>query len=583
MNAEATFQSASKRGPVGLSQDLVVDPWGSTLLLVEDDLADADRIRVMLQEPPADQFHVTHVESLTRARQALAGQDFSVILLDLSLPDARGLVPIESLLSVAPEVPVVVLSGVSDQKLAVQAVQAGAQDFLMKRRVNSRALIQSLRYAIERKRAESRLAHLAHFDQLTGLANRSLFQRRLDQALTRAELSSEKVALLYIDLDRFRQVNERCGPDGGDSVLQEVARRLQVCVRDHETVARLEGDEFCVVLEGVRKVEDGEVVAERIVKALKEPLGALSHGLQANIGVAISGEDGSVEALLERADQARCRAKAEGRSRVASIFTSVRQQGGDACRAIEAMERDEFSLVFQPRLDLDHYRVSAVEAFLRWDDPARGWLRPHEFMPAIKEANQMVPIAEWAVREAARYAKQWRQDGLPALRMVVNLAEAQFIMPDPAARLVEIVKEMGAEPSWFELDCAEKILMDNPARSRSLLQAFRAAGFRTAIDDFGTGFGHLAELTHLPLDVLKIDRSIIDTVDEVPARRALVAAAVGIGRELALEVVAEGVERDSQMEALRAIGTKTVQGYWFAEPKNATAFADWWACRGATG
>lgn len=567
--------------PSGLTEDFAVEPWGTNILLVEDDPSEAATVRAMLQKPPSDQFHITHVESAAKAEHALGVQDFSVVLLDLSLPDAKGLAPLEMLIGAAPDVPVVVMSGLQDQRLAVEAVESGAQDFLMKRHVSARTLAQSLRYAIERKRAESRLAYLAHFDQLTGLANRGLFQKRLDQALTRAEISSEQVALLYVDIDQFKSLNEQYGSDVGDRVLHAVGQRLRGCVRESELVARLRADEFGVIMEAVRNVAEVRAVADRIIAKLSEPIADVPVGVSVSVGVAIVDGRVSLERLVEQAANAVQRAKASGRRRVQVACASTDSRS--STRVAEALDRDELRLVYQPRLDLDRDRVTAVEAFLRFDEPVRGLLRPAEFMPAHDTGDLVLAVSDWAVQEAVRQAKAWRQAELPPLRVSINLAAAQFMLPDLVERLGRMVAEADAEPSWFELDCPESVLMDNPARSRMLLKGLQAAGFRTAIDDFGSGFGYLAELARLPLDALKIDRGVVEDLEAEPARRALVAAAVALGRELALEVVAEGVERESQVKVLRDIGATTVQGYWLAEPKAADGFAEWWTCRAAVG
>ena len=565
-------------GPIEPTEDIAVEPWGSTLLLVEDNAEDARRIRGMLRALTADHFYVTHVESIVAAQDALNGQDFSVVLLDLSLPDGHGLAAIERLVQAAPQVPVVALGDLPEQNLALQAVEVGAQDFLMKRHVTSRSLTQSLRYAIEHKRAESRLARLAQFDQLTGLANRTLFRQRLEQALIRAEVASEHVALLYVELGRLEEIRRELGRDSAERILQTVADRCKNCVRETETVARIGTREFCIILGGIRDVKDAKMVAERVLESLHAPIDDEAVDLGTFIGVALANQPGEIEALLERADHVVRRAKETGGGPV-SLCRAHEAEQQPMTRVAEAFALGEFKLVYQPRINLDDGTISVVEAFLRWEDPERGLLRPVDFMEQLHDAELLRTVNDWVLAEAAAHTVQWRQDSLRPLRMAVNIAASQFAVPDMVERLADVVRKAGAEPSWFELDITESLLMENPARSRMLLKALQAEGFRTAIDDFGTGFGHLAELARLPLDVIKIDRSIVDGLDEYPARRALVAAAVALGRELALEVVAEGVEHDGEVQILRSMGATTVQGYWLAEPKSAPAFTTWWQGR----
>ncbi len=557
--------------------DVLIEPWGSTLLLIEDDPAEREKLQSVLRRLPAGQYHVTHVDTLSAAQEALTSQDFSVVLLDLSLQGASGLSSIRALQAIAPAVPIVVLGGWNDQNLALEAVRAGAQDFMMKRDVDPARLDRSLRFAIEKTRAEGRLAHLAHYDQLTQLANRTLFRQRLEHALANAEFADERVALVYISVDCFEEVSEAFGADISDGLLREVAVRLQGIVRDTETVARLGGSEFCIIVGGVRRPNDAEAVAHRALAALAEPFEGVPIQLSGRVGISVSGERSTVEGLLEKADAARLRAVSEGHER-------IRIDGSNGvevqtARLRRALEDGELRLVYQPRLSLDYDRISGVEAYLRWDDPERGLLCPRDFLDACDGADLTLELGDWTLFEAAREAVKWRADGRNDVPVAVNLTAPQIAMPDLARHLVGVVRRAGAEPDWIELDCAESLLMDNPARSRDVLQSLQDAGFRTAIDDFGAGFGHLAELARLPLDTLKIDRSVVEALEEAPARRALVAAAVALGRELALEVVAEGVELDAQVKVLRTIGATSVQGFWLAQPKSPSAFNDWAICR----
>ncbi len=566
------------RGLGGPTDDVSVEPWGSTLLLVQDNPGDVGQVRSMLEAGPAGQFHVTHVRSLGAAQEALSSEDFSIVLLDLSVQDAHERIAIDALLQTAPQVPFVVIGEWHEQRRALEAVHAGVHDFVMKRELDSATLGRSLRYAIEKKRAEGRLANLAHYDQLTQLPNRTLFQQRLEQAVLRAELASEQVGLLYIDIDCFEEVVEACGKEAGNRVLRAVAQRLETTVRALETVARLGHSEFCVVLADIKRVADAQAVAARLLRALAQPIEALDIEISARIGVALAAPGDSVEVLLERADYAVQRAPVTGdlRIHVAAPSTSATEVE----RLREAFDNREFCLFYQPRLSLDQRQIKCVEALLRWDDPERGLQRPREFMATLEHDDElMMRVSEWVVSEACTHLRQWRQAGLPKLRVSVNLCASHFLANDLIAGLTAVADRTGLARGDLEVDCAEPLLMDNPARSRKVLRNLQTAGFRTAIDDFGSGFGHLAELARLPLDVLKIDRAVVDDLDDHPARRALVAAAIALGRELALEVVAEGVERETQVRILEEMGATAIQGYWLTEPKSIEAFTHWWTCR----
>ena len=563
------------------SHDVLVEPWGSTLLLVENDPSDRACFEQMLGQIPSGEFHVTHVGTVAAAVQALRGQDFSVVLLDLTLPEMPALAAIQTLQSAAPLVPVVVLGNWEDQRLALQAVRAGAHDFLMKRDIVPADLGRSLRYAIERKCAEGRLAHLANYDQLTQLPNRALFQDRLQQALTRSELDAEQVALMQLVVESFDEIRDAYGTEVAERLLKTLASRLQGAVRGTETVARLNGAEFCIVFELVQRVEDVEAVARRALAAIAEPFDGVPVQLTARVGIALSRPGDRVEGLLERAESAMLRARPEGRKPIRVSTQADDTPAPEQVRA--AFARNEFRLVYQPRLNIDRGNVTAVEALVRWDHPGRGLLSPCDFIDAVDDAGLMPELGDWIVFEAAKQARRWWRVEQRSLRISINLSACQFMQVDLAGRLTAIVSDADAQTDWFELEFAESILMDDTARSRTVLQRLQAAGFRTGIDDFGSGLGNLAELAQLPLDVLKIDRSVINELNEFPARRALVAAVVAMGRELALEVVAEGVEQDAQVKMLRDIGASTVQGFWFAQPKSAQACAQWIAGRDEEG
>ncbi len=565
------------------TEDIAVEAWGSTLLLVEDDPDEANHVEALLQRLPAGYFEVTQVKSVTDAQVALERQDFSAVLLDLAVPDEPGLRSIERVRDCAPDVPLIVLGGWEHQPLALHAVRRGAQDFLIKPDLSSGLLGRSLRYAIERKRAEARFAYLARYDQLTHLPNRELFQARLSHALVRAELSLEQVALLVVNVDGLDDIITAWGEEAHREVLREVSARLTACVRQTETVARLGTCTFGVVLEGVGGLEDASIVSDRIVARLGEPFdgpvcqldaSGQALNLTARVGIAVAAGPESIETMLERADHHRTIENEPAKKSADHASSSPDQRSTDH-EAREALARNEFKLLFQPRVVAADGAVVAVEAFLRWSHPRLGLLVPHEFLDQIADLELVERIHRWVVVEAARQLGEFRQACLPKVRLNINLDERHLWHIDSVEQLTQWVSEAGAEPSWIELDCEESVLLSNPARSRRVLRDFQAAGFRTAMDSFGAGIGQLSELASLPLDALKIDRAVTAELDEHPARRALFAAAVAVGRELALEVVTLGVEREAQAKLATELGATHLQGYWIAEPKSAPALAEW--------
>jgi diguanylate cyclase (GGDEF)-like protein/PAS domain S-box-containing protein len=432
----------------------------------------------------------------------------------------------------------------------------------------------------EHRRAEHRIRRLALHDSLTGLPNRVLFQDRLRQALAEARRHNWQAALLLLDLDHFKDINDTLGHTAGDRLLMEVARRLDACVRASDTVARLGGDEFALILIELRRPEDAAVVARKAVRAIAECFRLENQEVHttASVGITIYPTDSDdPDQLLRDADLALYRAKAEGRNTYRFYAAAMGAQV-EARRALErdlrlALERGELGLHFQPQLDLAAGRIDGAEALVRWRHPSRGNVPPSEFIPLAETSGLIVPLGAWALQEACRQARAWRDAGLPPITMAVNLSLAQCRNGDLAHTTGRALRASGLEPRWLELEVTESLFLYPDNGHVDGLQRLRKQGVRVSLDDFGTGYSSLGRLRQLPVDKIKIDRSFVAGVGRDPDSEAIVRAVIRLGRSLGLRVVAEGVETNVQCAFLQAEGCHAAQGFHIARPLPAGDFA----------
>jgi diguanylate cyclase (GGDEF)-like protein len=432
----------------------------------------------------------------------------------------------------------------------------------------------------QQRAAEQRLAQLAHYDALTGLANRSLFQDRLAQAIARARRSERRIALLFLDLDRFKEINDSLGHEAGDRVLQEAGARLRRNLREGDSVARLGGDEFTVILEDVESTQEVHGVAQKLMHAFAEPMAFEGRDLfvTLSMGIALYPADGiDADSLLKHADTAMYQAKSEGRDAfqfyAAAMSAAAHERLSLEGSLRQALERGEFVLHYQPVVRLASGEISSVEALLRWRHPDEGLVPPGRFIAAAEQTGLIVPLGDWVLREACAQAARWQAAGLRPLRVAVNLSARQF----RKGRLVEAVREAlaagGLASRWLMLEITETLLMDNPRASGATLQQLKETGVHMALDDFGTGYSSLAYLKHFPIDIIKIDRSFVrDIVTDVDDA-AIVKATIGLAASLGMLTTAEGVETREQLAFLQEHGCRFGQGFLFSPPVEADAFA----------
>jgi diguanylate cyclase (GGDEF)-like protein/PAS domain S-box-containing protein len=681
------------------------------ILLIEDNAGDARLLREMVNDQGPHGTEVTHVESIGEAERHLSQREVDIVLLDLRLPDGHGLGALRRTRAAAPRVPLVVLTGLDDESLATQALQEGAQDYLIKGEIESRGLLRALRHAIERKSLEDALflereraevtlncigdavvctdiagnvtslnlvadkmtgwsrqeaagrpisdvfrlldvtsreviasptaidaaqnqlvpvpprcilvrrdgsevpiedavapihdrngqtagavfafrdvsaaeamalqmTHSAEHDLLTGLPNRRLLHDRVTQSIALARRDMKQIAVLYLDLDGFKHINDSLGHPTGDQLLQSIAKRLVDCVRTTDTVSRQGGDEFVVLLSEVEQAEDAAITARRMLQVVAEAHPIDKHDLHVttSIGVSVYPDDGlDAETLIKNADTAMYQAKENGRQSYQFFKPSMNVRAVER-QSIEenlrrALERQEFTLHYQPKINLRTGEITGAEALLRWTHPVRGPVSPAQFIPVAEDCGLIVPIGQWALRQACTQARAWLDAGLALGTMAVNISAIEFRHENFLEGVFAILDDTGLDPKSLELELTESVLMKKAEATESILKTLRAKGIQIAVDDFGTGYSSLSYLRKFPMDALKIDQSFVQQITVAPGETTIVTAIISMGRSLNLRVVAEGVETHEQLEFLRAHECDEAQGYYFSRPVFAEQFA----------
>ncbi|MFH2139735.1 MAG: EAL domain-containing protein [Pseudomonadota bacterium] len=576
-----------------------------TLLLVDDE---ADITSALLRVLRNDGYKILCASSGKEGLALLAQHDVGVIISDQRMPEMSGVEFLTQVKELYPHTIRIVLSGYADLDSVMDAINRGAiYKFFAKPWDNEilRAevleafrhhelawekahLLQEIQTAndllaqVNLELAEvvshkdSQIEHIAHYDALTGLPNRLLFNDRLDQELARAHREDRMVAVLAVGLDRFKQINDSFGHPMGDQLLQVMAGRLAGKVRACDTVARIAGDEFGVVLTGVKAAHDVGDVAQKIIDSIAQnpmSIGDSEIFVTLSIGVCLYPLDGpNTATLLRNADAALHHAKTEGRNNfqyyAAHMNASAWQRLQLETGLRRALERDEFVLHYQPQVDLDHGKIIGMEALLRWQSAERGLVSPGEFIPLLEETGLIVPVGEWVLRTACKQARAWQAAGLSGFHVAVNLSPLQFGQPDFAGVVIAILEEYGLDPAlrMIELELTESLLMHNVAGTIDTLNKLHATGIEFSIDDFGTGYSSLSYLKRFPISSLKIDQSFVRDLSSDRSDEAIVTAIIALGHSLGLNVIAEGVETATQLTRLREMGCDEIQGYLFSRP-----------------
>ncbi|HWM43916.1 MAG TPA: EAL domain-containing protein [Burkholderiales bacterium] len=544
------------------------------VLLIEDNAGDARLIQEMIREDPSAPFNVHCADRLSRGLEHLAGGETGLVLLDLSLPDSMGLETFSRVYAHSPTVPIIVLTGNDDQTIALSAVKGGAQDYLVKSRLDRELLVRSMQYSIERKRYQVQLEHQANYDALTGLPNRNLLHDRLRQAVYSQRLP-RSIAVVFMDLDHFKFVNDSLGHSTGDLLLKAMGERLRTVLREGDTVGRVGGDEFVLILNDQSNEEIIYRAMQRIAAKVSEPISIEGKELHVtcSAGISIYPQDGrDVETLLKNADAAMYRAKEHGRSNF-QFYTSEMNERVSERLSLEnalrrALERSELTLHYQQKTSLKTGRIVGAEALVRWLHPEWGLVRPARFIPLAEETGLIVSIGEWVLREACRQTREWLDAGLEPGAVSVNLSVRQFRQEGLVRTVSRILEETRLNPAQLEMELTESMVMGNVDAAIAVLQGLKQLGVALSVDDFGTGYSSLSYLKDLPIDTLKIDRSFVrDIGSGAEAEDGVLAQAIiSLAHALHLKVIAEGVETDAQLRFLRRHGCDEVQGFFYGEP-----------------
>ena len=542
------------------------------ILLVEDNPDDAEFLRLSLARHNGS-AGVTHTSLISDAVAALENGHFDVVLLDLDLPDGRGVECVEKIQAADELVPIVVLSGHADEDFAVEILNRGVQDYLVKWEGDGRIILRAIRYAIERKRAEVKVNYLAHLDWPTCLPNRQYLRDELADATTRAVRSRRSMALLVLNVDGFKTVNETLGRSVGDALLRDVVLRLKGCMREGDLLARLGNDEFAVLLKDVDGPLEVEVVARKVGGAIQKPfqVGGQQVSITASVGITVCPVDETdAAALLNNAVIAVRQAKEQGPNAF-KFFTPSMHQEILSFRRLEtelklAIEQEQFELLYQPQLRLADQRIEAVEALVHWKHPERGRLDPSKFVSVAEESGHIIPLSLWVIEEACRQLKRWESAGVPVPRVTINVAAAQFRQPGFPEAVRSVLQSHSIDPGLIELELTERCLIDNTDGTRECLDALKNVGVRLAIDDFGAARSCLGYLRQLPLDVLKIDRSFVSGLDTSEDAQVICSAILSIAHTFLLDAVAKGIESEQQEAFLMKHHCLYGQGNYFSAP-----------------
>lgn len=561
------------------------------ILLVEDDEDDYIMTRDLLAEVEGTKYELKWVSSVDEAHKEMTSKRHDVFLVDYRLGELTGVTLMRRVIQSGCKTPIILLTGQSDKEIDLEAMEAGASDYLVKGQIDARLLERSIRYAIERKKSEAQIRRMAYFDHLTNLPNRVLFRDRLHLAINHGKSYERKVALLFIDIDNFKRINDTFGHTMGDLLLKSVANFLDRSIRltdsvsrnvtegdtvDEErtdTVARLGGDEFIILLTEIARPHDAARVARRILKALEKPL--LLEGnevfVRVSIGIATFPEDGNdIDNLLKNSDAAMYHAKSQGKNNYQFYNRSMNSRSHERLKLENSLHRviaqDELRVYYQPQMDVRKGKITGMEALLRWQHPERGMILPSEFIPVAEDTGLILSMSEWMMDKACSQNKAWQAEGLDPVRIAVNLSGQQFRGYDLIGAISHTLNTSGLDPRWLELEITENMVMQNMQAIIETLRELKNMGLRFAMDDFGTGYSSFASLKRFSLDLIKIDRSLVQDITTNADSVAIVAAIIAMAKNLKLSVIAEGIETEAQQAILVEHGCYHVQGFLYSAP-----------------
>jgi diguanylate cyclase (GGDEF)-like protein len=557
------------------------------VLLVEDNPGDRRLTEFALHDAARDAevvCTVTAVESLTLALAHLERVEGAAdaILLDLDLPDALGLDGLRAMRGAASDVPIIVLTGLSDLKIAGEALKNGAGDYLEKGEIQPRTLLRAIRYAIERKKSETELLRLASTDSLTGLYNRRAFFEHLEAALVQSRRNELPCAVILFDVDRFKEINDVFGHKTGDNVLVEVTRRLREQLRETDTIARIGGDEFAILATNLRSESSAMEIAEKVLRAVSGITELEDMRLDVSISVGISvfpNDDSSADVLVSHADLAMYKSKASKKGSI-NFFDSRMDAVVKARHALKRpMPEDilagRFYLLFQPIVDASTRRLIGAEGLARWRDLDNKIIAPNEFIPIAEESGSIANLGNRLLEEACAQIRAWTEMQKALVPISMNISPMQCRDPGFAARLIATMERLEVSPKLINIEMTESTIFKNIEVIQKNLDMLKTYGVGVHIDDFGTGYSSLSLLRDLPLSAVKIDRSFVRDIGKVAGSELIVQAVVDLARKLGFQTIAEGVETEDQVALLRDMGVNGLQGYYFSKPVPGAQLAGW--------
>jgi diguanylate cyclase (GGDEF)-like protein len=507
----------------------------------------------------------------------------NLVLVDISMPKMNGIKAIKECLKINPELKVIFITG--HNEYAVEAFDISAVDYIMKPLERNRLAVavdkarSIIKMSYELSEALYQKEYIAYHDALSGLPNRRLFESKVEKAMSLASKHHYMIAVIFLDLDRFKHINESMGHTLGDLMLQQVAERLQSCVRDSDIISRQGGDEFTILLNRISQQEDVIKAVQRIFCQIQKPFYLNGHEIHTtgSMGISLFPNDGqTVEDLMKQADTALNRAKEMGRNNykfyTAEMNESISKKMILEAALRKALEREEFLVYYQPQVSIATREIVGMEALIRWEHPELGIVSPAEFIPLAEETGLIVPIGEWVLRTACMQARQWQTTGHRELRLSVNLSMIQFHQEDMVQTISGILSDTGFNPTLLELEITESIALYNEKQVIDKLELLRELGIKIAIDDFGTGYSSLSYLKKFPISTLKIDKVFIRDIMADSDDEALIAAIISMANKLKFNVIAEGVETDTQLSFLTNLQCNEAQGYLFGKPLPAPQF-----------
>ncbi|HEY7383567.1 MAG TPA: EAL domain-containing protein [Beijerinckiaceae bacterium] len=567
-----------------------------TRLLIVDDIPDNRTILSRRLERRG--FEVVEADGGRSALDLISREAFDLVLLDILMPDLDGLEVLKLIRAehTPSALPVIMVTARTENTDVVKALELGANDYLTKpvdfaialarvqtqvarkhaedelRRAHSqlRAHVRQLEEALaERDRSEARVEHLSRHDDLTGLGNRAVLHEHLARAMKRVETDADRFALLCLDVNQFKAVNDTCGHEAGDQLLRLVAERVQGCVSYRDTVARLGADEFAIIAAEAGTPDAAGALAHRILSAIAEPceIGGLQLVVTCSIGVSLAPADSTdPDTLFRNAEMALAGAKSEGRNRV-QFFEPMMNARAQARRFLEldlrkALGAGDFELVYQPLYNLKLAAITGFEALLRWNHPEKGLISPSDFIPVAEESEQILALGDWVLRQACEEAAHWPDD----IKVAVNVSAVQFRRGTLAQTVISALAAARLSPDRLELELTETALLSNREQASAVIDQLRSLGVRISIDDFGTGYSSLSYLRSLPLNKIKIDKSFVHDLSQASESLAIIRAITSLAESLKVSTTAEGVETEAQLDLLRGEGCTEVQGFFIGRP-----------------